>query len=55
MNDVKYIGTHVHQLATLAAFLGSTGKLSMESTFETKASKLLAWDVPVRLGRFVSE
>lgn len=41
MNDAKYIGLDVHQATISAAVLDSTGKLLMESTFETKAATIL--------------
>jgi hypothetical protein len=41
MNDAKYIGLDVHQATISAAVLDSTGKLLMESTFETKAATVL--------------
>ena len=43
MNDAKYIGLDVHQATISAAVLDSTGKLQMESTFETKAATVLQW------------
>jgi hypothetical protein len=41
MNDAKYIGLDVHQATISAAVLDSTGKLLMESIFETKAATVL--------------
>lgn len=41
MNDAKYIGLDVHQATISAAVLDETGKLVMESIFETKAASIL--------------
>ena len=39
--DIKYIGMDVHKEATVIAVLNGSGKLVMESIFETKASSIL--------------
>ena len=41
MNDAKYIGLDVHQATISAVVLDSTGRLVMESIFETKAATVL--------------
>jgi hypothetical protein len=41
MNDVKYIGLHVHQATISVAVLDSAGKLAMGAILETKAETIL--------------
>ena len=48
MNDAKYIGLDVHQATISAAVLDETGRLLMESTFETKAATILQFVQGVR-------